>query len=286
MTFPVFIMTADVQSPGAQLLVDRFSSGIFDVHIASIEASRAVDRKNAEWIRAMTMFEAMPHNQGLVIVKDSSVTTCEPDTIARTVKAASERYDLFHMCRWDEDCSSIRNVVSIPNSSVAMSTTKPPDGVQAIYMSRKAVDILHGDTHLRNGDVFVHHPERTLADELRTLVDAGELTSGAPVSNLFSYNVLAAKTSRDLRKTNECLMSGSFTTPKPEEPEDDDFPVSMAAPMATDDDAPLTESALAPPPKSGTIDFFKRCRVGWVILLVIAFLLLVGLLLYLLSKKN
>ena len=273
---PVFILTADVNSPSAQLLADRLDTN-FDVHIASIDASRALSKKGAEWLRVETILKSRSMPRGVVIVKDSVVTTADPLTISRTLDAASEIYDQFYLCRWQDKCD-YKEIRSIPDSSVAMTSCQPPDGVQAIYLSARTVATLLGSQPLPNGEFFAHDESQTLAEELRGLVNDSGFSSGSTTSNLFNYNVLMAQTPRDKRKVVEC----EYVNHTSRMDEDEDFLVTPAMPASS---VRASLEPLKTTIASGTA-VFKRYRIGWVIVLLLFFLLVAGLIAYFVMYKD
>jgi hypothetical protein len=281
--FPVFVLTRDVASNQAKLLCDRFDANHFDTHMASIDASRAINKKQAEWTRIVKVLNEKSDTQrGVVIVKDTSVTSADKETITRAITAGSENYDLFHLCRWQDECS-YNTVRTLPNSSVALVDCPPPDGVQAVYLSPKAVRTILGT---EPGSNFKHDNDKSFADEMRDLVSSGYLSSGSTASNLFHYNILMATSPNDRRKVMECR--GMFSAPPAattanadvfvrtqdgsSNMEEDDFPTTpklavSSAPllMSTDDNMQLS----AKPQKSGGV---KWC---WVLIFLV-FIFIIG----------
>lgn len=273
---PVFILTGDVQSRSAQLLYSRFDAeNGFDSFITSIDATRTINKAGAEWHRIITILKSRADlGHGVVVIKDTSVTTADNKTISRVITAASETYDMFHLCRWQDTCA-MENPRSLADTSAVIVDCAPPDGVQAIYLSPRAIRVLTGTTPMKTGSVFVHSPQHSFSDELRGLYSCGELSSGSLASNLFSYNVLMAQSPSDYRKTMECKDCAAKNE------EMDDFPLSPTARMS---DEPLTLSIGDIVPKRG--DLVRRGKAGWTILLLFLFVLLAGILIYYFWRKK
>jgi len=268
---PLFLLTGDIESPGAQLLAERFEEKTFDRHIANIDASRAVNKKEAEWFRIKTILdEVKDKNRGVLIVKDSTITFTDADTVSRAVTAASTTYDLFHLCRWESSCNYTQPR-ALPNSSVAFVECEPPDGIQAIYLSPRAVGILTGSIATVDGSAFSHQEGTPLAEELRSLVRNNDLSSGSTTNNLFHYNILAAQSDEDRRKTVECSFVDRPSAMAVDEEED--FGMSKKAKKANND--PLRVSVDAP-----VVVVKKRGRVGWFLIILILLLLVGGLIAY------
>ena len=275
---PVFILTGDIESRSAQLLYSRFDAeNGFDPYITNIDATRSINKAGAEWHRLITILKSRADvGRGILMIKDTSVTTADNKTIARVVTAASETYDMFHLCRWQDTCT-YENPRSLADTSAVIVDCAPPDGVQAIYLSPRAIRVLTGSTPMKTGSVFVHSPQRSFSEELRGLHSSGELSSGSLASNLFSYNVLMAQSPSDYRKTMECKDCAA------KDEDMDDFPMSPN-PTARASDEPLTLSIGDIVPKRS--DLVRRGKAGWTILLLFLFVLLAGLLIYYIWRKK
>ena len=117
--YAVFILTNDITSPEAQLLYERFDAADYDAHIASIDTSRSLDEKRAQWHRMLTVLaSAGKRYRGFVVLQDSCVTTVDRALLGRALDAGVENYDLFHLCRWQDACE-YKQARAIPDSSMA-----------------------------------------------------------------------------------------------------------------------------------------------------------------------
>ena len=205
----VYISASLQNSNNIKGLNRLFCRSYFDVHIKSIPVP-SVPTNNINSYRFM---EIMKHSYKktpesyVLYLKDNSVTSSNSETIKKVIKTAikDKGWDLLYMCRWLDRCDLYNKMKDthrdIPGTSIKLTRTISPNGIQSILFSPKGLKKLLGYTTMRNkGSLSI----KDLSNRLRLSIESGELYALATIPNIFSYNILDADSMSDLAKMVVC----------------------------------------------------------------------------------
>ncbi len=137
-----------------------------------------------------------------ILIKDTSISTHSPETIAEIVLTGSAiASQLFYLCKWNDLC----NLYKASELDPRIYKTYSPGGFQAVLFTPTGRDIYLGDTPMRNG-VYFNLPPNVPVDEFLSLqITEGNIDAVCTTPNLFDYDAMKyASAAQEFSRLNEC----------------------------------------------------------------------------------
>lgn len=219
----VYILSGDANSPRTAQAKSLFSNGLFIVNIVTMSTPNNLvtspTQSHDDAIEAYRVSWCLNHARNqyptnyVIVVKDTSVSNVDPDTIADIVSAAmsSNDWNLCYLCRWLDRCDLYTDKKPINGMTTLIAKTQSPHGVQAILFSPDGRDIVLGQKPMKNNQAFTPIT-RPLGVQLNEAITSGWIIATCVVPNLIEYDVTAARSAHDYKKLSECavqITSGS-----------------------------------------------------------------------------
>jgi hypothetical protein len=156
---------------------------------------------------ALLTAERLNSNAPCIVIKDTSVSVSNSNTITKVVKRslAVDNFDLCYLCKWLDMCQLYNNVGHDgPDEKVALMKTKSPRGVQAILFSVNGRGIVLGQRNMANGQKLII--DSCLSDKLNEEIFNCNISAICTVPNVIEFDIaLNATSNRDFSKINECV---------------------------------------------------------------------------------
>lgn len=213
MSIPVYILTSNDKSEKAAKVTSLFDDDLFSVTLFKVDEpdnaeNDFMDKKSFlednRYRKALEDAKEHHSENFVIIVKDTSVSNCDPDTIADIVEAATtdKNWDIFYLCRWLDDCALYTNKRTIENNGSQIVKTKSPFGTQAVMFTPYARDVILGDEVMRNGRYF--STKSSLGYSLNRAIGKDYLNADCVIPNVIDYDIMEAKESKDFFKSAGC----------------------------------------------------------------------------------
>jgi len=197
----VYILAEEGQNRNIDRLKELFSSDIFDVKIINLDG----DTDLLGWCLEETNIYH-PDRDVLYIRGNSVSNICKQklEDIVTFINNKCNSFDLFYMCRWNDDCQKMIDVKYYPFLDVHIGRTYSPQGLQAIYFSKKGRDIILGKLNTHSGKKlsldYKIHEDRILIDHIKK----GDIVAHCVVNNIFNYDISSATKNSDFNKLSLC----------------------------------------------------------------------------------
>lgn len=202
----VYILTRDEKTKSYDAISSLFCRDYFDVYPTTL---KGVHKSN---LLIKTLKNALI-NKWVLYIKDDSITNAGSDTVRDVICKAIEwhdkgqKWDLFYLSKWLDRCDlytkNHKLILRLHNSWITQ--THSPNGEQAILFSPGGVKRVLGLIKSENGK-YISQKHGNITQE----IENGSLVAVAITPNLFSFDVLNAKSISDLAKTSECRKPDAY----------------------------------------------------------------------------
>lgn len=202
----VYILTRDEKTKSYSAISSLFCRDYFDVYPTTL---KGVHKSN---LLIKTLSGALI-NKWVLYIKDNSITNADSDTVRDVIYKAIEwhgngqKWDLFYLSKWLDRCDLYTKnhnlILRLHNSWITQ--THSPNGEQAILFSPGGVKRVLGLIKSENGK-YISQKHGNITQE----IENGSLVAVAITPNLFSFDVLNAKSISDLAKTSECRKPDAY----------------------------------------------------------------------------
>lgn len=240
MSAVVYILAQRTDSPRTAAVERLFENELFNVNVVNIKVPTAVAstleanipaNNFAEFYRVMWCLQDSRNrypNQPVLIVKDTSVSNSDPETIADIVSEVIRRQDwhICYLCKWADRCDLYTNKQVLPGRGTIIAKTQAPHGIQAVMFSPQGRDLIACDPSgkgIASGALVT--PQQSVDTCLHQAVVNGKLNAIVVVPNLIDFDVNAARNNRDYLKTAACQVP-------PDNHSQTNYVVAGAAPVA------------------------------------------------------
>jgi len=206
----VYILTDGKHDKQLKHLRDVFSGEIFNVEdivtTPEIDLSETGKHSGENQIKQCLERSYRSHpGRPVITIKDDSITNMSNrrlEDLMKYIERKEADYNLFYLCRWEDECQKMIDIKYIPFVDVQISRTYSPRGTQAIYFSREGRDILLGKAAMRNKKFF--HSSKDFNKSLSNEIYQGNIISYCTVNNIFNYDISRAVSNSDFNKTSLC----------------------------------------------------------------------------------
>lgn len=197
----VYILAEEGCTRNIDRLKELFLSDIFDVNIVVPDESNDL----FPWCLAETSI-CHPDRE-VIYINGRSVSNVSKQKLEDLVifmNKKSDNFDLFYMCRWNDDCQKMIDIKYYPFLDVNIGRTYSPQGLQAVYISTKGRDTILGKVNMRNGKKLILdrkiHEDKILVDHIKR----GDIVAHCTVNNIFNYDISVATKNSDFNKLSLC----------------------------------------------------------------------------------
>lgn len=226
----VCILTSDCHNKRTKVLTKLFSDDIFIVKPFNLPITKNLpktdevdENQSAERYRIVKALKYCRTNypeNSIIIIKDNSVSSSSSDIIAKTCQTIDnlgsyysyhknkpknkfQKWDICYLCVWLDRCDLHQRIKKVEGTTINISETFSPHGLQALMFSVNGRDILLGKKCMRNGKMFPT-PIKPLDTELNYQIEEGNLNALCVNPNLFLFDVSTSDSITDLAKMSVC----------------------------------------------------------------------------------
>jgi hypothetical protein len=215
----VYILAQDPESERTAAVERLFDNELFMVNVVNIAVPK--EQKIVRFGPALTTAQTIEAYRVLwcltdakkrypdcpvAVVKDTSVSNVDANTLANIVKVTLQQadWDLCYLCKWHDRCDLYTNKKAIDGRSTVIAKSQSPHGVQAILFSLKGRDAILRVRPMKNETSFPEVLNRPIGVIFNDAIVSGLLDAIAVVPNLIEFDVNAAKNNADFMKLSEC----------------------------------------------------------------------------------
>jgi hypothetical protein len=220
MSVVVYILAQRTDSPRTAAVERLFENELFNVNVVNIKVPCTVasgleaNQVNhfAEFYRMMWCLKDSQSrfpNLPVIIIKDTSVSNNDADTIAEVISEVTNRQDwhLCYLCKWADRCDLYTKKETLPGRGTIIAKTQAPHGVQAIMFSPQGRDLIACDPSGKNvSPGAIISPNQSVDHSLHQAITSGRLNAVAVVPNLIDFDINAARNNKDYLKTAQCMV--------------------------------------------------------------------------------
>lgn len=186
---------------GASYLHELFSGELFNVEDVCMD-----DLSDREAIQ--TRLQLKRPDRGVLFVRDTSVTNMSKQKLEDLITYIDGRqsyYDVFYLCRWEDECQKIIDTRHIPYLNVTVGRTYSPKGLQAIFVSTDGCQTILESIGQKSNE--------TLDDIFLHPIQSGKLVAFCTLNNVFEYDISQATSNLDFNKSSVCKKMANGQTP-------------------------------------------------------------------------
>lgn len=208
MVIPVYILSPDNTNEKVRKVAILFEDNVFDVnpttikvpaHVTQNKKSKKEERDAyVSYLYKMCLNHARNNykDRPVIIAKESSISTGNPDRIANSVLAATNNgdWDVCYLNKWGDKCHLHDKKLHIQGTMTTLAKTESANGLQAIMFKPKARDEMLNSA----SDCFEEH--------LKKCISSKKLNAVCMVPNLIDYDINDAKENSDYARTQECVI--------------------------------------------------------------------------------
>lgn len=136
----------------------------------------------------------------LILIKENSVCNLSPEEMRERIQVSLEttQADIYYLCKWKDSCQEYEHT-----STSWLKKTYSPEGVQAILLTPRFVEIILGGGLLPSGKKFTIY-DHNLSFSLKKFIKEGDVRAICFIPNIIHYDIEKAKSTEDFEKMNEC----------------------------------------------------------------------------------
>jgi len=197
----VYILAEEGQGRNIDRLKELFSSDIFDIKTIAPD----VDTDLLCWCLDETHIYH-PDREVIYISGNSVINTSKQkiEDLVTFINNKSDNFDLFYMCRWNDDCQKMIDVKYYPFLDVNIGRTYAPQGLQAVYISKRGRNLILGKSNNNNGKALVLNNKINEDTVLVNHIKNGDIVAHCVVNNIFNYDISTATKNSDFNKLSLC----------------------------------------------------------------------------------
>jgi len=141
----------------------------------------------------------------VILVKDTSISIANPETIAEVVSTTKHSgvFDICYLCKWLDRCDLYTDKKAILDRTSLIVKTQSPNGIQAIMFSPNGREIVLGNRPMNNKNQF-ELKKNNLGYSLNQEILKGHIDAICLVPNLINHNPTLARSNEDYVKNQEC----------------------------------------------------------------------------------
>lgn len=197
-------------------------------------------------------------NRSLLIIKSSSITTADSNTVKSIVDNLLENKDadVAYLAKWLDNCAQYRAPVAQTSRGNVYELVSP-NGIQALILNRKAIEQIVENRVVQSMDRFLKHQ-----------ITNGKLSAIGMVPNLFNYDITLDKS--QAYRLNECLTQ----PPVSPAPSPATSPVRPAVPVAATSAVTATAVASRNTSQINTESYAQQNIWAWVFIALLIILII------------
>lgn len=169
----------------------------------------AADELEIEYYRIIASMNDsyMHHNKNhLIIVKDTSISVANSDTVADIVSHVKQKgnFDVSFLSVWQQRCDLYTNKEQVMSNGSMIVKTQSSSGIQAVMFSPEGRDIILGKTRMKDGQYFKLEKANDIGFSMNKEILNGNIGATCLVPNLINFDPTTAKSNTDYEKTRQC----------------------------------------------------------------------------------
>ncbi len=210
----VYIITRDLYDIATDIshLMRLFSGDIFNVQEVNLPLPEnfilpeVMNKHNIYEIKwCLNKSYSSYSDRGILIVDGNSISNISPrklEDLMSYVYQKQEKYDLFYLCRWQDECQKITDIARNDFFNIQTGRTYGPHGMQVVYFSNSGRDLFLGKKTSKDGKRL--NIDKGIDHRFFDHVTNGNIICYCTLNNIFEYDITRATHNFDYDKTSLC----------------------------------------------------------------------------------
>lgn len=213
----VYMLTDNEYKKNGNHLKKLFSSELFnvqeiDINDDNLPSSNLYPKKynNTGILKFLWCMEnsyKCNSSRDIIFIRSDSVSNISPQKLSDLISYVihkNDLFDIFYLCRWEDECQKMINVKYVPYLDLSVGKTYTPKGLQSLYITNSFRDVILRNTKMENGKSFDITSDIPEDDFFLNNIKEGNIKAYCTLNNVFNFDISQATEDTDFDKTSVC----------------------------------------------------------------------------------